>query len=57
MSPFTEVETVYREVGGVRFAVLGKKNITECVGVLQKELVNALKLEFVFEVHLRLKNT
>lgn len=56
MSPFTEVETVYREVGGVRFAVL-EKNITECVGVLHKELVNALKLEFVFKVHLRLKNT
>lgn len=34
-----------------------EKNITECVGVLQKELVNALKLEFVFKVHLRLRNT
>lgn len=34
-----------------------KKNITECVGVLQKEPVNALKLEFVFKVRLRLKNS
>lgn len=30
MSPFTEVETVHREVGGVRFAVLEKKNYRVC---------------------------
>lgn len=32
MSLFTEVETVHREVGGVRFAILEKNN-TESVGV------------------------